>query len=128
MIMARAAAGRGSKRERDRIGLLERIGERLARSLELNTTLRHVAETLVPQFGDHCFIDLFQGDKLIRRSQRHAGGWTPAPGTWAMVGEQIRYPEGHFCQQAMSRMETVVVADLAEDKFPAPSVGKLAGQ
>jgi PAS domain S-box-containing protein len=125
VIMARAAAGRGSKRERDRIGLLERIGERLARSLELNTTLRHVAETLVPQFGDHCFIDLYQGDKLIRRSQRHAGGWTPAPGTWAMVGEQIRYPEGHFCQQAMSRMETVVVADLAEDQFPAPSVASL---
>ncbi len=125
VIMAREAAGRGSKRERDRIGLLERIGERLARSLELNTTLRHVAETLVPQFGDHCFIDLFQGDKLIRRSHRHAGGWTPVPGTWAMVGEQISYPEGHFCQQAMSRMETVVVTDLAEDKFPAPSVASL---
>jgi len=125
MIMARAAAGRGSQRERDRIGLLERIGERLARSLELNTTLLHVAETLVPQFADHCFIDLFQGDKLIRRLQQNAGGWTPVPGTWAMVGEQIRYPEGHFCRQAMDRMETVVVADLAEEKFPAPSTASL---
>ena len=42
-----------------------------------------------------------------------------------MVGEQIRYPEGHFCEQAMSRMETVVVTDLAEDEFPAPSVASL---
>jgi PAS domain S-box-containing protein len=125
VIMAREAARRGSQRARDRIGLLERIGERLAGSLELDTTLRHVAETLVPQFGDHCFIDLYQGEKLIRRAQRHSGGWTPAPGTWAMVGEQIRYPEGHFCEQAMSRMETFVVADLAEDEFPAPSVASL---
>ena len=125
MIMAREAARHGSQRARDRIVLLERIGERLARSLELDTTLRHVAETLVPQFADHCFIDLYQGEKLMRRAQRHSGGWTPAPGTWAMVGQQIRYPEGHFCQQAMSRMETVVVTDLAEDQFPAPSVASL---
>ena len=74
MIMAREAAGHGSERARDRIGLLEVIGERLARSLELDTTLRHVAETLVPQFADHCFIDLYQGEKLIRRAQRHSGG------------------------------------------------------
>ena len=25
----------------------------------------HVAETLVPQFADHCFIDLLHGDKLM---------------------------------------------------------------
>ena len=62
-----------------------------------------MAETLVPQFADHCFIDLYQGDKLIRRAQINAGGWTPEPGTWAAVGEQINYPEGHFCQQAMAR-------------------------
>src|SRR5262249_54370924 len=54
VVIARRAARRTSPRERDRIGLLERIGERLAGSLELNVTLRHVAETLVPQFADHC--------------------------------------------------------------------------
>ena len=56
----------------------------------------------MPQFADHCLIDLFQGDKLVRRAQLHSRGWMPEPGTWAMVGEQIRYPEGHFCQQAMA--------------------------
>ncbi len=121
VIMAREATRYGSQRANDRIGLLERIGERLAGSLELKTTLRQVAETLVPQFADHCFIDLFQSDKLVRCAQMHSRGWTPEPGTWAMVGEQINYPDGHFCQLAMSRMDTVVVEDLHDEKFPAPS-------
>jgi hypothetical protein len=47
----------------------------------------------------NCFVDLFQGDALIRQVARHAGGWTPPPGTWAQVGEQIRYPQEHFCQR-----------------------------
>jgi hypothetical protein len=63
---------------------------------------------LVPPFADHCFIDLFQGDALICRVRRHAGGWTP-PGTWKQAGEQIVYPEGHFCQLAMARLDTVIV-------------------
>ena len=121
VIFAREATRRGSQREHERISLLERIGERLAGSLELGVTLRHVADTLVPQFADHCVIDLFQADKLVRRAAVHARGWIPKPGTWASVGEQIRYPEGHFCQQAMSRLDAVLVADLAEEHFPAPS-------
>ena len=121
VIVGRQATRRSSQQERDRIGLLERIGERLARSLELGLTLRHVAETLVPHFADHCFIDLFQGEKLIRRAQINAGGWTPKPGTWAMVGEQITYPEGHFCQQAMARRDAVLVSDLVYNEYPAPN-------
>ena len=121
VIVAREATRRGSLREREQIGLLEQIGERLAGSLEFGITLRHVAETLVPQFADHCLIDLIQGDKLVRRAQYHATGWMPPPGTWAMVGEQVKYPEGHFCQRAMAHMDTVVIADLATERFPAPS-------
>jgi PAS domain S-box-containing protein len=122
VIIARPATRHSNQRERDQIGLLERIGERLARSLELNLTLQHVAETLVPQFADHCFIDLYQGDKLIRRAQINARGWSPKPGTWAQVGEQINYPEGHFCEQAMARLDAILVEDLEDDwkQFPAP--------
>jgi PAS domain S-box-containing protein len=120
-IMAREATEGGRQRERDRIRLLERIGERLSHSLELDVTLRRVAETLVPQFADHCLIDLFQGDKLVRSAQLHARGWMPEPGTWAMVGEQIKYPEGHFCQLALAGRDTVVVADMAEQRVPSPS-------
>ncbi len=109
--------------------IMDAIGEQLAGSVEIGARLQHVAEMLVPQIADHCFIDLFQGDALIRRLQRHAGGWMPPPGTWAQVGEQIRYPEGHFCQRAMARLNTVIVADLAEDRgerYPPPSARSLA--
>jgi PAS domain S-box-containing protein len=121
VIFAREAMSRGSERELDKIGLLERIGERLAGSLELNRTLRYVAETLVPQFADHCFIDLFQSDKLLRRVATHAAAWQPPPGTWAAVGEAIHYPQGHFCQQAMERLDPIVVEDFKSHMFPSPS-------
>ena len=94
VIVARQATRRSSQQERERIGLLERIGERLARSLELGITLRQVAETLVPQFADHCFIDLFQGDKLIRRAQIHAGGWKPRAGHLGGGGRADQLPGG----------------------------------
>ena len=127
VILAREATRRSSRRERDRIALLERVGEQLSGSLELSMTLRHVAETLVPQFADHCIIDLIQGDKLVRRAQYHAAGWTPPPGSWARVGDPVSYPEGHFCQQAMSRLDTVLVENLAEVQPPrAPSPASLA--
>ena len=65
VILAREASRRDKQGEQDRIALLERVGERLAGSLEIGTTLKHVAEILVPQFADHCFIDLFQGEALV---------------------------------------------------------------
>src|ERR1700759_2171726 len=95
-IFARRA-GRGSLAERNRIGLLERIGQKLGGSLELDATLRHVNERLGPQFADHCFIDLSSGDKLVRRVQTHAHGWEPPPGGWVEIGQPVSYPEGHFC-------------------------------
>ena len=42
VIVGRQATRRSSQQEGERIGLLERIGERLARSLELGLTLQHV--------------------------------------------------------------------------------------
>jgi len=124
-IMARPMSLPARQRERGRIRLLERIGERLSHSLELDVTLRHVAEALVPQFADHCLIDLFQGNVLTRRAQLHARGWMPRPGTWAMVDEAISYPQGHFSEQAMSRRDTVLVADMAAQEYPAPSAESL---
>ncbi len=122
IVMFMTEAGRrDAHREPDRLRLLERIGQRLAGSLELDATLRQIAQILVPRFADHCFIDLFSGDKLIRRAAAHAGGWEPPPNTWARVGEPIHYPPGHFMQQAMSRLETIVVPDLQADYYPAPS-------
>jgi serine phosphatase RsbU (regulator of sigma subunit) len=122
VLLAREVSQRAGRSEEDRLALLERVGERLAGSLEIGATLRHVAEILVPQFADHCFIDLYQGETLIRRVARHASDWMPPPGTWAQVGQQIHYPEGHFCQQAMARLDTIIVPDLEEEQnIPAPS-------
>jgi len=126
VILAREASKRHGQNQQDRIALLERVGERLAGSLEIGTTLKHVAEMLVPQFADHCFIDLYQGEQLIRRVQRHASDWIPPPGTWAQTGAQIHYPEGHFCQQAMARLDTIAVTDLELEYYPAPSAESLA--
>jgi len=126
VIFSRPAMRRGTQREHDRFGLLERIGDRLAGSLELEATLAEVTHTLVPQFADHCFIDLFENDKLIRRVSTHAGGWSPPPGTWAALGEPISYPEGHFAEKAMRRQETVVVEQFQNKEFPAPSEASAA--
>ncbi|WP_433333120.1 SpoIIE family protein phosphatase [Spirillospora sp. CA-294931] len=120
VIFAREAL-RSNQREQDRYGLLERIGERLAGSLELETTLRRVSEILVPQFADHCIIDLFSGDRLYRRVARHAGGWEPPPGTWAEIGEPVHYPPDHFNSKAMSRRDAVLVEDMLTHRFHAPS-------
>lgn len=108
--------------------MMDRTARRLAGPSGIDASLQRVAEMLVPRFADHCFVDLFQGDTLIRRVQRHAGNWSPPPGTWAQAGEQILYPEGHFCQQAMARLDTVLIADLAkvEGANPAPSAQSLA--
>jgi serine phosphatase RsbU (regulator of sigma subunit) len=126
VILVREAGRRDGHGQQDRIALLERVGERLAGSLEIGTTLKHVAEILVPQFADHCFIDLFQGNQLVRRAMRHASDWVPPPGTWAQVGEQIHYPDGHFCQQAMTRLDTIAINDLDSEFYPAPSPESMA--
>jgi serine phosphatase RsbU (regulator of sigma subunit) len=126
VIFAREVSQRAGRSQEDRIALLERVGERLAGSLEIGATLRHVAELLVPQFADHCFIDLYQGEALVRRVQRHSSDWMPPPGTWAENGQQIHYPEGHFCQQAMARLDTVVRDLDTNDYKGAPSEGSAA--
>jgi serine phosphatase RsbU (regulator of sigma subunit) len=122
VIVARQAVQPGSELGADRFGLLDRIGERLAGSLELDVTLRQVAETLVPQLADHCFIDLRQGEKaLVRRTAMHAWNWIPPPDGWVPVGGQIAYPPGHFCYEAMEQQETILVSDVWEVKYPAPT-------
>ncbi|ROO91288.1 PAS domain S-box-containing protein [Actinocorallia herbida] len=117
-IFAREAL-RSNQREQDRYGLLDRIGTRLAASLELDVTLRAVAGTLVPQFADHLFIDLVTGDKLVRRVAAHARDWTPPPGTWAEPGEQVDYPYDDHAAKAIRRRDAV----LAESTGPDSAFG-----
>ncbi|TDD09401.1 GAF domain-containing protein [Nonomuraea deserti] len=129
VILAREAL-RSNEREKDRFGLLERIGERLAGSLYVEETLKRVAEMLVPQFADHCFIELTEGDRLVRRVSQHVQGWAPPLGTWKPVGAEIRYPSGHYADTALRRQETILVEDFSNSSFPAPteSSARLCGE
>ncbi|WP_327087760.1 SpoIIE family protein phosphatase [Nonomuraea sp. NBC_01738] len=129
VITAREAL-RSNEREKDRFGLLERIGERLAGSLYVEETLKRVAEMLVPQFADHCFIELMEGERLVRRVSQHVQDWEPPPGTWKPVGAEIRYPSGHYADSAMRRQETILVEDFSSTSFPSPHEGsaKLCGE
>jgi PAS domain S-box-containing protein len=126
VIMAKEALQVGTEASTDRVGLLDRIGQRLNKSLELTDTLRQVAETLVPQFADHCFIDLRKSDKhkgeiLIRRVQMNAWDWEPPKGTWTPVGEPVSYPKGHFCRKAIDQDEVVLIEDIDDQAYPAPT-------
>lgn len=127
VVFARPAIQGGHTEER--YGLLDRIGSRLAGSLEFEATLKEVAGILVPQFADHCFIDLYDHDELKRRVSVHAEGWTPPPGTWADVGELVRYPERHFVYMAMRRLETTVVGDYTQTgSTPGSQAAKVSEQ
>src|SRR6266571_5122369 len=122
VIMARQAVQVGTERSAGRTGLLDRIGERLGSSLELDDTLQRVAETLVPQFADHCFIDLRTKEVLVRRVQKNAWGWKPPQGDWPQVGDTVVYPPDHYCSRAMAQNETVMIEDVT-DKDHSPPAG-----
>ncbi|MEV5329403.1 SpoIIE family protein phosphatase [Nonomuraea sp. NPDC052634] len=130
IVLTAREALRSNEREKDRFGLLERIGERLAGSLYVEETLKRVAEMLVPQFADHCFIELMEGDRLVRRVSQHVQGWTPPSGTWKPVGAEIRYPSGHYADTALRRQETILVEDFSRSRYPAPHEGsaRLCGE
>src|SRR5215472_18962064 len=121
LIMARQAVQLGADGATKRVGLLDWIGERLGTTLALEDTLTRVAETLVPQFADHCFIDLWQKEGLFRRVLMNAWDWKQPTGSWAQVGEPAGYPKGHFCLTAMENNETLLIEDLFEQGYPAPS-------
>src|SRR4029078_11166315 len=53
VILVKEAGRRDGHGQQDRIALLERVGERLAGSLEIGTTLKHVAEILVAHVPRH---------------------------------------------------------------------------
>lgn len=125
-LFAHEAMGGG--RVEEQYGLLDRIGNRLAGSLEFDSTMTSVAETLVPQFADHCFIDLFDHDQLVRRVSVHAEGWEPPPGAWFEVGEEVRYPARHFVRTALRRMETLVTGDPAHGEDTSESAAWTAEQ
>ncbi|HUJ06381.1 MAG TPA: SpoIIE family protein phosphatase [Streptosporangiaceae bacterium] len=130
VIMARQAVQLGATAGYAKFGLLDRIGETLGTTLEFDVTLRSVAQLLVPQFADHCFIDLYKSDglvqHLVRRVQMNAWNWTPGQGAWHEVGEKVNYPPGHFCRVAIEENEVVLIEDIDFSAYPAPTPDSMA--
>lgn len=125
-LIAREALSSG--RVEEQYGLLERISSRLASSLEFDPTVRGVAGILVPQFADHCFIDLYEHDRLVRHVSVHAEGWKPPPRSWYDVGEEVRYPERHFVTQSLRRLETVVSGEYMFESSPSTRSDQVSRQ
>ncbi len=121
VITARQAVQVGTQGSTGRPGLLDRIGERLGSSLELDETLRRVADTLVPQFADHCFIELRTKEGLVRRVLMNAWGWEPSKGGWSQVGDLVVYAPEHFASLAMAQNETILIEDLHDEEDAAPT-------
>ncbi|PRY00639.1 SpoIIE family protein phosphatase [Allonocardiopsis opalescens] len=128
VVFAREALRDG--RADDQYGLLDRIGRELADSLELSHTLQAVAELLVPQFADHCFIDLLDNDRLVRHTSMHSEGWTPPPGSWPQVGEPVTEDPYRVRSRAIRRLEAVLVDDIrhASPANPTPESSWVAEQ
>ena len=125
VIMAKQAVQVGTAGSKGRPGLHDRIGERLGGSLALDDTLERVADTLVPQFADHCFIDLRTKEGLVRRVLKNARDWTPTRGRWAEVGELVTYPPNHFRMRAMAQRETILIEDVLDEDQPPPAAAAL---
>lgn len=117
VIFAREALTESKEEYEDRLGLFDKLGGLLAESLGFNVTLRKVADILVPQFAEHCFIDLYDEDGVLRRHVlRHAPSCLPAADVWVGLHEQVDYAPGHFCREVLEQEQSVLVEDLRRRK------------
>lgn len=113
VIFAREALTESKQQYEDRLGLFDKLGDMLAESLGFEVTLRKVADVLVPQFAEHCFIDVFDEDGVLRRQVlRHAASCQPAADVWLAVGDDVDYAPGHFAREVLDQEKAVHVEDL----------------
>lgn len=117
VIFAREALTESTEEYEDRLGLFDKLGGLLAESLGFDVTLRKVADILVPQFAEHCFIDLYDDGGVLRRHVlRHAASCLPAADVWVGLHEQVDYAPGHFCREVLEQEQSVLVEDLRRRK------------
>lgn len=113
VIFAREAMTETTRRYEDQVGLFYKLGDLLSVSLGFDVTLRKVTDVLVPQFAEHCFIDLYDEDGVLRRHVlRHAASCLPAAEVWVERGQPVDYAPGHFCRDVLDQEQSVLVEDL----------------
>lgn len=116
-ILAREALTGGNWEYEYRLSLLDKLGGLLAQSLGFDATLRKITDYLIPQFAEHCFVDLYDEDGNLRRyALRHADSCLPASEAWVKLGDVVDYAKGHFYEHAIEREESVLIEDLRRRK------------
>lgn len=100
----------------DRLSLLSRVSAALASCLDAKDALTAFAHLVVPDFADHCVIDVVDedGDDVRRVALVHADGLAPEREAWAVPGQRVAYPETHPALKAM-RTGRGVVEHAADD-------------
>ncbi len=66
-ITALRRNARGARLERARLGVLLHVSSRFDANLDPDSALREIATAAVPEFADHCIIDLLNDDGGFRR-------------------------------------------------------------
>lgn len=113
VIFAREAMTESTRQYEDQLGLFYKLGDLLSASLGFDVTLGKVADVLVPQFAEHCFVDLYDEDGVLRRHVlRHAASCLPAADVWVDRGDRVDYAPGHFCREVLEQEQSILVEDL----------------
>ena len=122
-VSERHLTRRALERANARLELLDRAGEVLNASLDLEQTLAGLGRLMVPEVADHCVVDLVDdtlpaavpGPVVLRRhaSVHAAGVELPPPDDaaqpWAPPGAVVTYPAGHPVATALARDEATLV-------------------
>ncbi len=103
-VSDRRRTRRALERANARLELLGRAAAVLSASLDLQRTLDHLGRLVVPDFADHCIVDLVDDDPDValrlppgtvrRYAIVHAPG-LGGPGAWSPVGLPVTYPPSH---------------------------------
>jgi PAS domain S-box-containing protein len=90
------------QRATEQLLLLGRASSVLASTLDLDATLAAVARLVVPDFADHCTVDLMEPDGSLRRmAVVHAPGAEVREEEWTPVGERVPISDSDPVQRAL---------------------------
>ncbi|MFB8245029.1 SpoIIE family protein phosphatase [Streptomyces sp. NPDC055952] len=105
-------------RARQRLALLDRAGESIGRTLDLNRTAQELADVAVPGLADFVSVDLLESV---------LGGAEPAPGPLADTGEPVALRRAGFRSAQEDLVEAVIaVGEVVEFRAGTPPVRCLA--
>jgi len=110
---------RGLAAANKRLALLSRVSAALSSCLDVQDALSAFASLVVPDFADHCVIDLIDETGEVQRAALlHADGLGPEPEAWVLPGQRVNYPHAHPALTAMIEGHAVVEQAGGDPNFP----------